>query len=153
MGCCCAKEKAKRYKRLAKDEIIANYGAAGNNPIEIERYGQPLGKEWYHGDIGDREAERRMKEHAVGINGAFLVYDHPIRKDGYKIMAFKDARLHSFNIRRRQSDSKYLIQGQNNREAEFCTVKDLIHYHRGIRGVPIRLYQDETLVLNKGWKL
>ena len=157
MGCCCTRNTtglsstAKRHKRLGKDKVIENYGATGN-PIEIEHYGRPSGKQWYHGDIGDKEAERLMKQHAVGINGAFLVYDHPYKKDGYKLMAFNNGRLHSFTIRLRRPDLKYVIQGQNNREAEFRTVKELIHYHRGMRGVPIKLHKDETLVLDKGFK-
>ena len=123
----------------------------GTRPILMRpKYGAPEGKDWYHSELTDREAELRMQDNAMEIYGAFLVYDDPQRKDAYKIIAHKDGVLHRFIIRRRQDNLKFEIFGQDDKC--FAEVKDLIHHYRGVTGTPLKLPNRETLTLSKDYK-
>lgn len=122
-----------------------------SNPTLIRpSYGAPKGKDWYHSQLTDREAERKMQDSVMGIYGAFLVYDDPQRYDGYKIIAHKDGVLHRFIIRRRQDNLKFELLGQDGKC--FPKVKNVIHHHRGLDGTPLKLPGGDTLILSKDYK-
>ena len=125
--------------------------STGANPtLMTPNYGAPTGEDWYHGKLKDREAELTMQDNAMGIYGAFLVYDDPQRKDAYKVIAHKDGVLHRFFIRRRQDNLKFEMLGQDDKC--FSQVKELIHHYRGVTGTPLKLPNGETLALSKDYK-
>ena len=109
-------------------------------------------KDWYHGELTDREAEKVMLENTKGIDGAFLVYDNPHRSDGYKIIVNKNGVLHKFIVIRRPDDLQFAVFGQVQADKPFPKLKNLIHYYRGFGSTPLTLPTGETVILSKEYK-
>ena len=119
--------------------------------VEGEVEGAPVDKKWYHGNISDQEAERRLRLGAEGNNNSYLVYDNARRPDEYVLIVINQGNFYRWRIMRRQSDSKYIL-GEDIPGAEgFPTVRELINYHRGITGKPIITDSGLTLTLSKSY--
>ena len=111
--------------------------------------GAPTDKRWYFGRITDDEADRALKQGAQGHEGSYLVYDNPRRRGEYVLLAMHDRRLHRWRISRRVSDGRYILGEDGEGVVSHKDVRDLIHHHRGITGVPIKLQHGGVMKLSK----
>ena len=120
--------------------------------------GAPTDKRWYHGGIGDEEAEYGINHSGGGKpkDGTYLVYDNPRRKYGYILLVHYKGELHKWKINRvrkrtnSQGDEKfvYVLGDDGPGVTTHKTVRLLIKYHRGMRGKPIKLESGGKVVLS-----
>ena len=132
---------------------------AGEEREERDRYeqtvrhirGAPVDKKWYHGNISDQEAERRLRDGAEGKDNSYLVYDNTRRLGQYVLLVIRKEKFYRWNIMRRPSDGKYIL-GEDIPGAEgFPSVRKLIKCHRGSTGTPIKTNSGLTLTLSKSY--
>ena len=123
--------------------------------IKVNAEGAPTGKRWYHGRISDEVADVRMRAATAdgsGSNGTYLVYDNPSQEGGFILLVYR-RELHRWRISRRRSDDMYILGIDAPDVKGFKTVRELIHYHRGFRGVPINLEHGGLVKLTKAYVL
>ena len=128
MGCICSTEHEQR---------VANFPGA------------PVGEEWYHGRIDDREADLRLRK-GGHEDGAYLVYDCPAspcskpQGDYYLLVKYKGRRV-KWRINRR--GSQYVV-GENVEGAEtFSSVKKIIDHYSGLFGKSLPLEDGDSVKL------
>ena len=108
-----------------------------------------ISKPWYHGSISKEEAEYRLESVSTGLRakGTFLVY---FDSSGYVLLVFKK-RLHRCRIRDR-GGSKFVLEVESadsetlNPESH-SSVTELVKYHKGLSGKPIKLSRTESVKL------
>lgn len=110
--------------------------------------GAPDRKEWYHGAITDEEANFRVNR-AGGGNGCYLVYDNPRKRGGYVLVTLHKCKLYRWKINKRKSDKKFIVGDDGPAVIGHDTIRELIHYHRSIRGKPLKLQDGGHVVLSK----
>ena len=124
--------------------------------IEVEAEGTPTGKRWYHGRISDELADLRMRSATADgsdSDGTYLVYDNPRREGGFILLVYHREELHRWRISKRKSDDMYIIGRGGTDVKGFKTVRELIHHHRGVTGVPINLEHGGLVTLSKAYVL
>ena len=126
----------------------------GNTPYtqleplpEVE--GAPIGKRWYHGNITDTEALKRMSS-AAKERGDYLVYDS---NGEYVLLVFSDGNVHRLKISKRLRDGRYIL-GEDNPDLEvesYPSVRELIKKHRGPTGRPLMMDNGKTVKLTRNY--
>ncbi len=108
--------------------------------------GAPTAKTWYHGRISDEQATSRLLDaRPPPENGTYLVYDDPRHTGRYILIAYKNRKVHKWNITRRR-DGMYILGVDRPGAIAHETVRLLIKYHRGINGKPLKTEADGGFV-------
>lgn len=150
MGNCLSNTTTNRANEEAGKPFLPLGDLESEGPRDLDS--DVSAKDWYHGKLTDREAEKVMLDNTKGIDGAFLVYDNPHRSDGYKIIVNKKGVLHKFIVVKRPDDFQFAVFGQVQADKPFPKLKNLIHYYRGVGATPLTLPSGETVILSKEYK-
>ena len=117
---------------------------AAENNAELEN------KPWYHGAIDNKTADSRLQEGADGKDGAYLLYDDPLRRGQYKLLVYYKGDTLRWKIQLSHSaGGKYILGEYGPGVTGYATVKDLIKAHRGVSGRPIRIQSGGAVTLSK----
>ena len=113
--------------------------------------GAPTDKKWYHANISNDEAERRLRSAGRGIDGAYLVYDNPRKSGEYVLIVLKSNRVYRWKICQRKSDKQYVLGDDVPGSEGYTTVRELIKAHRGVTGKPIKTDGGLSITLNRSY--
>ncbi|WP_152558582.1 SH2 domain-containing protein [Endozoicomonas numazuensis] len=108
-------------------------------------------RKWYHGNITPNEADSRLKNAASGINGSFMVYDHPNKAESYVLLIYNDGEHHRWSIKYLPNEQAYVLGEEDEDAPRFTTISDLIKTHRGLFGRPIKLESGNLVTLSKSY--
>ena len=111
--------------------------------------GAPTDRRWYFGKITHNEADRALEQGARGHEGSYLVYDNPRRRGEYVLLAMHNQKSYRWRISRRKHDGMYILGEDGEGVVGHKDVRDLIHHHRGITGMPIKLQHGGVMKLSK----
>lgn len=119
--------------------------------ISIRPGKPPTDKKWYHGEISREEAKRRLRTACDGYrsaDGAYLVYDNPIKSNAYILIAMKGGTIYSFDIFQRRDNGQYALDSCVHGHP---TVRLLVKTHRGLTGKPIRTASGTPVLLSHSY--
>lgn len=117
-------------------------------------------KLWYHGDITTQEAKARMYEGGTGINGSYLVYNHPQEYGSYILLVYHEGEILRWKILEiisqgldDSSEEISYVLGEDSSPGviKYKAVKELIKAHRGVLGRPIKMDDGRLITLSKSY--
>lgn len=146
-----------RYIRVAKDkdvsdDLIKKECEINNDPNQAckrDNIAILSGKKWYHGGISNNTADARLDKAASGNNGSYLVYDNPNKKRNAPFLLLIYFREGHIRLTISEINGKYFLGDEVGEK--YQTVRELIKYHRGIRGQPIKLSGGQLVTLSKSY--
>lgn len=113
--------------------------------------GAPVDKKWYHGNISNDEAERRLRIGSAGNDDSYLVYDNPRKAGEYILIVIHKSKFYRWRITRRPRDGQYILGDDLPGAEGFGSVRELVKHHRGVTGKPIKTDSGLTLTLSKSY--